>query len=74
MEDHLIVNAFRKIEAMQRDIGFLNSRVLGLSEQLADIYKKIDKADQFLQQAQITDAKIDRLVSYFVAHKASPPP
>jgi hypothetical protein len=39
-----------------------------LSDQIADLYKKVDKADQFLEQSRITDAKVERILAAWVSH------
>jgi uncharacterized coiled-coil DUF342 family protein len=70
MEDFLLL---RKLDAYKEEINVmrfkvneLNGRIEMLTQRLDKLYSKVDKADQFLEQSRITDAKLDRLLAVFV--------
>ena len=63
---------FDKINKMSETLGLYAQFYEGLVSEMQSISKSVhksflvaDKADQFLEQAKITDAKIDRLLPHF---------
>lgn len=59
---------FVRLDLIRGEMRKINERITGISEQVADLYKKVDKADQWLEQSRITDAKIDRILAAWVTH------
>lgn len=57
-----------EIKSIGQKIDRIDARITMLSQQISDLYRKVDKADQFLEQSRITDAKLDRILAAWVTH------
>jgi aminopeptidase C len=60
-----------EIKSLGQKMQRIDERIIMLSQQFADIYRKVDKAEQFLEQARITDAKVDRILAAWVTHSTA---